>query len=134
MQLDLTTPALLFPAIAILMLGYVNRYIGVANVIRSFAKDYLAGQKHVDLVGQLGILKRRIELLKYMLSFGATALMSSCASMLLIYTGSQNAGEIVFGGALVLMIASLVLSLYETSLSNKSLLIEIDDIAKQERA
>jgi hypothetical protein len=133
MEITLTTPALLFPAIAILMLGYVNRYVGAAVVIRTFKKDYDSGYKHTNLVKQLTVLKKRIELFRAMLSSGAAALMLACLSMFLIFSNFQGAGAVTFGLSLVAMIYSTLLSLYETSLSNKSLLIEIDDVVKKEK-
>jgi len=134
MQLDLTTPALLFPAVAILMLGYINRYIGTASVIRNFRKDYDAGYKHIDLVKQLTILKKRIGLSRIMMALAGVALLLACISMLLIFQEARLAGEVVFSGALLAMILSICFALYETVLTNKSLLIEIDDIFKKEKA
>ncbi len=132
MELTVTTPALLFPAIAILMLGYVNRYIATTVVIRNFKKDYDGGYKHNDLVKQLTFLQRRIELFRYMLSIAVTALMSACLSMYFVFIDNQLAAKYVFGLSLLLMIGSLALSLTETSLSNKSLGIELDDMLKRE--
>jgi hypothetical protein len=43
MELTLTTPALLFPAIAILMLGYINRYIGTTTVFETSKKIMMLG-------------------------------------------------------------------------------------------
>ncbi len=132
MSVPITTPALLFPAIAILMLGYVNRYLGTASVIRALKKDYDTGYKRVNVVAQLKILQKRIELSRYMLEIGATALLAACLSMFLIFAEQQRGGEIAFGMSLIAMILSLFLSFYETSLSNKSLQIEIEDVYKQE--
>ena len=132
MSIPITTPALLFPAIAILMLGYVNRYLGTASVIRALKKDYDTGYKRVNVVAQLKILQKRIELSRYMLEIGATALLAACLSMFLIFAEQQRGGEIAFGVSLIAMILSLFLSFYETLLSNKSLQIEIEDVYKQE--
>lgn len=134
MELPLTTPALLFPAIAILMLGYVNRYLGTAGVIRSFKKDYDTGYVHVDVVHQLKILKKRISLSRVMLAFGVFALICACLSMLLIYLSLDRSGAICFALSVSTMIASLLVSLYETFLSNKSLLIEVEDILRKEKS
>jgi hypothetical protein len=134
MQLELTTPALLFPAVAILMLGYINRYIGIAGVIRTFKKDYDGGYKHVDVVKQLRILRKRVEIARLMLASGAFALLLACLSMFLIFERFQVAGEAIFATSLLFMIVSISLSLYETALSNKSLGIEIDDIMRKEKA
>lgn len=133
MNIPITTPALLFPAIAILMLGYVNRSLGAATVIRNFRKDYDSGYIHPQLTEQIEFLSKRIRLFQMMLGLAATALLAACASMFLIYQDFNRAGSIAFGLSLIFMIFSLILSLYETSLSNKSLNIEIDDMLLREK-
>lgn len=132
MILTLNEPALLFPAIAILMLGYVNRYIGTAGVIRSFKKDYDSGYRHTEISDQLSILKKRIELSRLMLTFAATALLLACSSMFMVFAEMQAVGKVSFGVSIIFMIVSILLSLYETSLSNKSLIIEINDVLDKE--
>lgn len=132
-MLPISTPALLFPAIAILMLGYINRYLGTAAVIRNYKKDYDSGYKHAELSKQLKILKNRIELSRYMLAVSVIALMAACLSMLFIFLKNQLAGELMFALSVVGMVIGLGLSLYELHLSNKSLIIEITDILKKEK-
>lgn len=133
MTLSLNEPALLFPAIAILMLGYINRYIGTAGVIRSFKRDYDTGYAHTEIAKQMSILKRRIELSRLMLLSAATALLLACLAMFFVYANTQTVGQITFGVSILAMIVSILLSLYETSLSNKSLIIEIDDVLNKEK-
>ena len=132
MELSITTPALLFPAIAILTLGYVNRYLGIAGVIRTFKKDYDSGYTHTAIVSQLTILKKRIELARHMIGIAIGALMLACLSMFFIFVSWNTAGVVVFGISVLAMILSMLFSLYETRLSNKSLLIELDDILHKE--
>ena len=134
MNIPITTPALLFPAIAILILGYINRYLGTASLIRTLKKDYDTGYKRVEIVSQIKILKKRVELSRYMLEIGALALAFACLSMFLIFADQQAWGDRAFGLSLLAMITSLAISIYETVLSNKSLLIEVEDILKKESA
>lgn len=134
MGLDLTTPALLFPAVAILMLGYINRYIATAGVIRTYVKDYHSGYKHMDVAGQLKVLRKRIGLSKLMMASASVALLFACLSMLLIFEELRVAGETTFAVALFFMILSVIFSLNETALSNKSLSTEIDTILSKEKA
>lgn len=132
MEISINTPALLFPAIAILTLGYVNRYLGIANVIRTFKKDYDSGYVHNDIAIQLAILKKRVELARHMIGIAIGALMLACLSMFFIFIDWNAVGVIVFGTSVIAMIFSMVFSLYETRLSNKSLFIELDDILHKE--
>ena len=132
MDLPITTTALLFPAIAIMTLGYVNRYLGIAGVIRTFKKDYDTGYTHTEIVTQLNILKKRVGLARHMIGIAIGALMLACLSMFFIFIEWRAAGVVVFGASVLAMILSMVFSLYETRLSNKSLLIEIHDILEKE--
>jgi Protein of unknown function (DUF2721) len=128
MEISINTPALLFPAIAILTLGYINRYLGIATVIRNFKKDYDAGYEHTDIVIQLGILKKRVELARHMITVAIGALILACLSMFLLLINWDGAGVSIFGVSVLAMIVSMLISLYESRLSNQSLLIELHDI------
>ena len=133
MELSINTPALLFPAIAILTLGYVNRYLGIAGVIRTFKKDYDTGYTHTEIVTQLTILKKRIQLARNMVGIAIGALMLACLSMFFVFVEWNTASVIVFASSVIAMILSMTFSLYETKLSNRSLLIEIHDILEREK-
>lgn len=39
MQIDIATPAMLFPAISLLLLAYTNRFLTLATIIRNFARE-----------------------------------------------------------------------------------------------
>jgi len=59
-MMNLTTPALLFPAISLLLLAYTNRFLTLAQVIRQLNASTARG---ADLVQrQLPGLTRRIAL------------------------------------------------------------------------
>jgi hypothetical protein len=40
MELSLTTPALLFPTISLILLAYTNRFLAVAALIRKLSDEY----------------------------------------------------------------------------------------------
>ena len=68
-QLTLTTPALLFSAISLIMLAYTNRFLAYASVIRNLHDRYL--KEHDDsLLRQINNLKQRLHLTKWMQIFG----------------------------------------------------------------
>lgn len=134
MELPITTPAMLLPAIAILMLGYVNRYLGTANVIRSYRRDHASGFKRSDLDRQLKVLKKRIELSRFMMSFASFALILTFLSMYLLFIEQSEYGQIIFGLSLISMITSILIALYETALSNKSLFMEIEYMTKDKKS
>ena len=127
-MLSLTTPALLFPAISLLLLAYTNRYLALASVIRGLYDDY---QQSPDdkLVQQIGNLRRRIALIKGMQTLGVGSLFLCVVAMFMIYTGWPLAAQHIFGISLLLMIGSLAMSLLELRMSTDALNILLSDLA-----
>jgi len=133
MEITLTTPALLFPAISLLLLAFTNRYITVANVIRTLKNQFDKGDRSDNLDLQLKSLYGRIEIIRYMQQFGIGSLLFASLSMFLIFANLQLLGKVSFGISLILLIASMFLSLHETTLSNKAIELEIKTILDKEK-
>ncbi|MFN4237523.1 MAG: DUF2721 domain-containing protein [Vogesella sp.] len=127
-MLSLTTPALLFPAISLLMLAYTNRYLALASIIRGLYDDYQQTPND-KLVQQIGNLRRRIALIKGMQSLGVGSLFLCVVAMFMIYTGWPLAAQYIFGISLLLLICSLALSLLELRMSTDALNILLSDLA-----
>ncbi|MGB2087421.1 MAG: DUF2721 domain-containing protein [Psychroflexus salarius] len=125
MEISLTTPALLFPAISLLLLAYTNRFLTIAGLIRNLHKSYIE-TSDVNIKAQIGNLKRRVYLIKNMQSFGIFSLLLCVLSMFLIYESLQTWGSIVFGISLVLLMVSLILSIIEIQISVKALNIQLE--------
>ena len=62
MEISLTTPALLFPAISLLLLAYTNRFLALANLIRNLHGRYM-NEKDVNIKAQITNLKKRVILI-----------------------------------------------------------------------
>ena len=58
-DLTLTTPALLFSALSLLLLAYTNRFMGYANLVRSLFEQFKRDPATV-LEAQISNLRRRI--------------------------------------------------------------------------
>ncbi len=127
MQITLTTPALLFPAISLLLLAYTNRFLAIATLIRQLHKSYLDNQKSV-LEGQLKNLRTRLFLIRAMQLFGVLSLLLCVLAMFFIYLRVGEWGSAIFGVSLVLLLLSLFISLREIQLSTKALDIELSDM------
>lgn len=126
-DLPLTTPALLFPAISLLLLAYTNRFLTLANLVRSLRDRYES--KHEDHVrGQIANLRYRLKLIRNMQVAGVSSFFLCVLSMILLYMGQNGAGAIVFGAALILLLISLGLSLREVQISIDALTLELQDI------
>lgn len=126
-QLTLTTPALLFSAISLIMLAYTNRFLAYAAVIRNLHDIYLQKQND-SLLRQIKNLKIRLNLTRWMQIFGISSLLLCVLTMFLIYIGSQNIAVWVFGLALLLLILSLGLLIKEIQISAQALQHHIADI------
>ena len=55
-QLTLTTPALLFSAISLLLLAYTNRFLAYANVVRSLHARFKENRSKAELGGANGVV------------------------------------------------------------------------------
>lgn len=125
MNLSITDPAFLFPGISLLFLAYTNRYLALANIIRSLntAEDDSDSENRVK---QIRSLHLRIILIKYMQAFGVLAFFFCILSMLGIMFEHARMGNVMFIGSLACMLISLALSLTEILKSGQSLKIELD--------
>jgi hypothetical protein len=125
--LTLTTPALLFSAISLIMLAYTNRFLAYAAVIRNLHDKYL-NQKDDNLLEQIKNLKLRLNLTRYMQIFGITSLLLCVLTMFLIYIQFSIMAVWVFGIALLLLILSLALLIREIQISIRALSLHLSDI------
>ncbi|WP_341216413.1 DUF2721 domain-containing protein [uncultured Wocania sp.] len=126
-QLTLTTPALLFSAISLIMLAYTNRFLAYASIIRNLHDKYIQKKDSV-LIAQIKNIKQRLYLTRSMQIFGISSLLLCVLTMFLIYIQQHNIAVWVFGFALLLLIISLSLLIIEIQISVKALEHHISDI------
>ncbi len=125
--LTLTTPALLFSAISLIMLAYTNRFLAYAATIRSLHDKYIQNKDSV-LIAQIQNIKKRLYLTRSMQILGISSLLLCVLTMFLIYIEQQTIAIWVFGIALILLIASLAFLILEIQISVKALEHHISDI------
>ena len=126
-ELTLTTPALLFSAISLIMLAYTNRFLAYASVIRNLHAKYLE-KKDDSLLRQIQNLKLRLNLTRWMQIFGITSLLFCVLTMFLIYIDYNTIAVWMFGLGLILLIVSLALLIKEIQISTQALQHHIADI------
>ena len=126
-ELTLTTPALLFSAISLIMLAYTNRFLAYAAVIRNLHDIYLE-RKEESLIRQIKNLKLRLNLTRWMQIFGISSLLFCVLTMFLTYVHQHNMAVWIFGFALILLIISLALLIKEIQISAQALQYHIADI------
>jgi hypothetical protein len=129
MELTITTPALFFSAISLLMLAFTNRFLALANLIRTLHIQYLSSHEEI-ILKQIQILRKRLYLIKQMQFTGISSLLLCVLCMFLIYIEIIIFAKIVFGIAIILLILSLILSIWEIQISVKALDIRLSDIEK----
>ena len=130
MELTLTTPALLFPAISLLLLAYTNRFLTLANLIRELHRSYKVTPDPL-ITAQLSNLRYRVILIRNMQIFGVAAFFLCVLCMLVLFFGQVIIGQWIFGASLVLLMVSLALSLREVQISVDALNFRLSDLEKQ---
>lgn len=125
--LTLTTPALLFSAISLIMLAYTNRFLAYAATIRSLHAKYVKNKDNV-LMAQIQNIKKRLYLTRSMQILGISSLLLCVLTMFLIYIEQHTIAVWVFGLALILLILSLAFLIWEIQISVKALEHHISDI------
>lgn len=132
MELTLSIPALLFPAISLTMLAYNARYLAIAALIRQLHKEYIE-KENVRTIKQIQLLRKRLFLIRNMQAAAILSFLGAVATMGLLYIQATHWGHIVFGVSLVALLISLILSLIEVQLSTKALSLQLSNIKEQKK-
>jgi uncharacterized membrane protein len=117
MNITLTTPAMLFPAISLLLLAYTNKFVTLATVIRTLDQS----ENSESTQQQIENLRERIQLIKRMQEAGVTSFFLCVLSMLAIYMQYEDIGSWIFAASLVFLLYSLWQSVLEIRISVKAL-------------
>ncbi len=136
MELTFNTPALLFPAISLLLLAYTNRFIALASLVRNLHRTYKEAKDEAEarlLVPQIRNLRRRINLIRYMQALGVFSFLLCVVCMYCVYAGWLLAANYIFAASLLSLLASLVFSFVEITASMNALSLELSDIEGIER-
>ena len=131
-QISINTPALLFPAITLLMLAYTNRFLALATLIRNLHTKYKQLHENHDVIrAQIKNLRQRLNLVKSMQACGIISFFFCVLCMLFFYLQYEAWAFIIFGMSLILLLISLALSLHEIFISTKALEIELRDMEEE---
>lgn len=129
MEITLTTPALLFPAISLILLAYTNRFNAISSRIRSLHSVYK--EKPDDILAeQISSLQRRVHIIRNMQGFGVASLFLCIVCMFALFAGTILLGKLIFGFSLLLMMTSLGYSFQEILLSVQALNLELSELKK----
>ena len=126
--MDLTTPALLFPAISLLLLAYTNRFLTLAQIIRQL---HASADPQASVVRrQIPGLKHRIVLIKYMQGLAVLSFLLCAMSMFSLFVHEELPGKLLFGASTLALTFSLLLSLAEVLISTDALSVVLEDIER----
>ena len=130
MELSLTTPALLFPAVSLLLLAYTNRFLALATLVRGLHAHY---RERADplVLKQIDNLRYRIQLIQAMQATGVSSLLVCVVCMFVLFFGKVLLGKVFFAASLVLMIVSLALSVREIQVSVNALDLHLHDLEER---
>ncbi|MEI6871386.1 MAG: DUF2721 domain-containing protein [Verrucomicrobiota bacterium] len=127
MEISITTPALLFPALSLLLLAYTNRFVVLSGLIRSLHERYQTSRE-VALVEQIHNIRRRVVLIRNMQAAGILSLLLCVVAMMTLLAGLDLWGRWIFAVSLVLLTVSLSLSLVEIWVSVEALNMQLGDL------
>ncbi|MGK7391567.1 MAG: DUF2721 domain-containing protein [Candidatus Cyclobacteriaceae bacterium M2_1C_046] len=128
MSIDLTTPALLFPAISLLLLAYTNRFLAIATLIRNLHKKHKEYPEKKIIVGQISNLKSRLNLIRNMQVFGVMSFFFCVLTMIVLFFDYPIVGNYLFAASMLFLLISLMLSLREVQISTRALNLELSDM------
>ncbi|MBT5979076.1 DUF2721 domain-containing protein [Candidatus Thioglobus sp.] len=123
--MDMTTPALLFPAISLLFVAYTNRLHSLSVLIRAMTTEGSDESKTKHTEEQLDILKKRVTYIKRMQVFGIVSFIFNLMTIICFYIEQISLAYYIFGFGLLMLSASLIFALLETLISTKALDIHL---------
>ena len=127
MELTITTPALLFPTVSLVLLAYTNRFLAVAALIRKLASQY-HDKNDKNLADQIRNLRVRLRLIRDMQMLSIFCIFLSVLCMFFLFNGEQLVAKYFFVASLISLLLSLGLSLREIQISTRALAIQLRDI------
>ena len=129
MTLEITTPAVLFPTVSLLLLAYTNRFLALTAIVRQM--DSSGENKHEFY--QVKNLRKRLNYIKKMQYFGVSSLLMCAISMLFLFFQIDFVGKISFAISLVSLIISLLFSLLDIQFSVEALRIHLNYNSENEK-
>jgi Protein of unknown function (DUF2721) len=126
-MLDLTTPALLFPAISLFMLAYTQRFLAMSSLVRQLNEQFRQ-TKQAKLQKQIQNLRQRIYLIRNTQFLAVSSFFCCVLCMALLFWELRLVANLVFGLSLVLLLVSLFLQLWEIQISVRALQLELDEM------
>jgi hypothetical protein len=128
MEISINTPALLFPAISLLLLAYTNRFLAIANLVRKLHEDFPKHKNKENVLQQILSLRKRLHYIRLMQGAGVFSFLLCVICMYSINEGWMFVAKYIFAASLISLLFSLFCSLIEIFQSTKALELLLGDI------
>ena len=127
MELSISTPALLFSTVSLLMIAFTNRFMSMESLIRALHVKF---QKNPEdaIFKQIENLRLRMKLIQSMQIIAIFSLLLSVICMFLLFMNEEIIARWFFGIGLIGMSLALSLSAWEITISTKALEVELSDM------
>ena len=127
MTLELTTPAVLFSTVSLLMNAYLGRFSNIAKLMRELAAKIDQSDLDQSYINQqVAIFSQRIIYIKYLQFCGILSLVFSTGSMFLLLIEEVKLANIFFIMALVFFLLTIIIVVIDIYNSMHALSIELD--------
>ncbi|MBU4524767.1 MAG: DUF2721 domain-containing protein [Desulfomicrobium sp.] len=128
MDITLTTPALLFSTISLILLAYTNRFLALGSRIRTLYDRY-QDSHGPSLLAQIESMRLRVNLIRLMQLYGVVSLFLCVLCMFCLFAGLVALGKFLFGLSLLALLVSLGLSTREIHISTQALNIQLESLS-----
>jgi hypothetical protein len=127
MLIPMTTPALLFPAISLLLLAYTNRFMVLAQLTRTLYSQ-LDDTNETSMKLQIKELRKRISYIRTMQVFGILAFLFCTITMGSILMDFAMVGFWLLMTSITFLAISLIFSLIEIIHSGRALDLQLQNL------
>lgn len=126
-MLEISTPALVFPALSVLMLAYTNKFIAQSKRVRALHAEHRANPSK-NLQKQIKTMSKRMKYIRNMQITALSGFSVNIISMVFIFLGLNTWALIFFGAGITFVFSSLIICIAEiyTSAQTMALLLEED--------
>lgn len=125
-MLELSTPALVFPALSVLMLAYTNKFIAISKRVRALHAEHLKNpSKRVHK--QIKSLDKRMKYIRNMQICALSGFSSNIISIAMIFVGLDLFAMIFFSLGLILVLCSLIICIIEIYLSVQAMSVLLEE-------
>ena len=130
-DLNFWYPALLFPAIPLMMIVFGNRYSSLSKLIRDLHdRVLLEDEVRNKFTEQIELLTDRLFLVKSMQTLAGLAFIANLLTIFFRYIDVPSVAFSFFGVATILLSASILLFVIEIQKSSSALSKHISDLKK----